>query len=232
MPPPHNGKTSAHATPSKLNARVRNAASLPGHAALRCLVSLQTNSCQGDPLRLAGWAFLQMAYLSEPPWAERMGLSWRSCPGSRYSGGISPTTSTQHTHARLDRGAVSITQVSPANQVIRDGVASAAACYTRLRIPHRLSPCQPSASDRTAGAAGMRFRRPRARCCERSHVPFAASAPVPRLRTLVAFHRLERAAPLMTTSSLWVAAWASRFDVGPASSIRIAIVEDRVARRS
>ena len=104
VPPPHNGKTSAHATPCKLNARVRNAASLPGHAALRCLVSLQTNSCQGDPLRLAGWAFLQMAYLSEPPWAERMGLSWRSCPGSRYSGGISPTTSTQHTHARLDRG--------------------------------------------------------------------------------------------------------------------------------
>ena len=133
VPPPHNGKTSAHATPSKLNARVRNAASLPGHAALRCLVSLQTNSChsaQGDPLRLAGWAFLQMAYLSEPPWAERMGLSWRSCPGSRYSGGISPTTSTQHTHARLDQGAVSITQVSPAKQVIRDGVASAAACYT------------------------------------------------------------------------------------------------------
>ena len=117
VPPPYTGKTSAHATPSKLNARVRNAASQPGHVALRCLVSLQTNSCQGDPLQLAGWAFLQMAYLSEPPWAERMGLSLRSCPGSRYSGGISPTTSTQHTHARLDRGAVSITQVSPAKQV-------------------------------------------------------------------------------------------------------------------
>ena len=168
VPPPHNGKTSAHATPSKLNARVRNAASLPGHAALRCLVSLQTNSCQGDPLRLAGWAFLQMAYLSEPPWAERMGLSWRSCPGSRYSGGISPTTSTQHTHARLDRGAVSITQVSPANQVIRDGVASAAACYTRLRIPHRLSPCQPSASDRPDGWRRMDALPPAARALLRT----------------------------------------------------------------
>ena len=161
-----------------------------------------------------------------------MGLSLRSCPGSRYSGGISPTTSTQHTHARLDRGAVSITQVSPAKQVIRDGVAGAAACYTRLRIPHRLSSCQPSASDRTAGAEGMCFRWPHARCCERSHVPVCSVSPAPKLRTLVAFHRPERAAPRMTTSSLWVAAWASCFNVGPASSIRIAIVEDRVARRS
>ena len=148
-------------------------------------------------------------------WGEKVFIRFRAC------------TRTQRQTPLLWRSA----QVSPAKQVIRDGVASAAACYTRLRIPHRLSSCQPSASDRTAGAAWMRFRRPRARCCERSHVPFAASAPVPKLRTLVAFHRLERAAPLMTTSSLWVAAWASRFDVGPASSIRIAIVEDRVAMR-
>ena len=57
VPPPYIGKTSAHATPSKLNARVRNAASHPGHVALRCLVSLQTNSCQGDPTLIRRMGF-------------------------------------------------------------------------------------------------------------------------------------------------------------------------------
>ena len=90
-------------------------------------------------------------------WGEKVFIRFRAC------------TRTQRQTPLLWRSA----QVSPAKQVIRDGVASAAACYTRLRIPHRLSSCQPSASDRTAGAAWMRFRRPRARCCERSHVPFA-----------------------------------------------------------
>jgi len=45
---------------------------------------LRANSSQGDPQRLAGWAFFQMA---SPPHATltRTDGPFRSCPGSRVS---------------------------------------------------------------------------------------------------------------------------------------------------